>query len=546
MSDQEFLHSPIHGSLLAVISKPHRGCWALLLAAWTWAIWSCAEYWRGNPNYSYGWIVPVLGFAYAARRLTLAQIIAGIMPENIARPIRPVSIWLIGFFGIVVAAIIFGLEFAREQVWHPIIIIWTIAFIPIALTLLVCWFAGGKTLLLAELFPILFFLTAVPWPPRFEQPITAGLMQAVAAATTALLHWFGIPAQTAGGAITLRTGVLGITEACSGMRSLQAGVMFGLAMGEWFLLRLLRRIALLLLAIVLALCTNLIRTLALSLQAEWHGLDAVEKIHDLTGTLAVTVLVIAIWISALALRSRHRAIAQFGFENLSARLRAVGAAIPATLQRAAAAVLIAGIFGIAIVQIVSAKIDARDQTQTAPFFSVREDPSQTRVQLPRDVWNELHPTTGEYIRIRDSRLGAGETFHFFWKPSPWNRFALVHRPDICMPGIGWESGGPPESITIDFSGHPMQLYLFRFRRGDIEALELWGVWRNGNAVPLDYQPDQVLRSAAAPPALHLEGKRRSATEIVACVIGGNRIHPPEAERAIAILKSVFQYKPARE
>jgi len=540
MSDQEFLHSPIHGSLLAVIVKPHRGCWALLLAAWTWAIWSCAEYWRANPNYSYGWIVPVLGLAYAARRLTLAQ------SENFARPISAVPIWLIVFLGIVATAVFFELEFAREQVWHPIIIIWTIAFIPIALTLFVCWFAGGKTLLLAELFPILFFLTAVPWPPRFEQPITAGLMQAVAAATTALLHWFGIPAQTAGGAITLRTGVVGITEACSGMRSLQAGVMFGLAMGEWFLLRPLRRIALLLLAIVLALCTNLIRTLALSLQAEWHGLDAVEKIHDLTGTLAVTVLVIAIWISALALRSRHRAIAQFGFENLSARLRAVGAAIPATLQRAAAAVLIAGIFGIAIVQIVSAKIDARDQTQTAPFFSVREDPSQTRVQLPRDVWNELHPTTGEYIRIRDSRLGAGETFHFFWKPSPWNRFALVHRPDICMPGIGWESGGPPESITIDFSGHPMQLYLFRFRRGDIEALELWGVWRNGNAVPLDYQPDQVLRSAAAPPALHLEGKRRSATEIVACVIGGNRIHPPEAERAIAILKSVFQYKPARE
>jgi hypothetical protein len=60
MSDQEFLHGSIHGSLLAVISKPHRGYWALLMAAWIWAIWSCAEYWRGNPNYSYGWIVPVL------------------------------------------------------------------------------------------------------------------------------------------------------------------------------------------------------------------------------------------------------------------------------------------------------------------------------------------------------------------------------------------------------------------------------------------------------------------------------------------------------
>jgi hypothetical protein len=49
MSDQEFLHSAIRDSLLAVISKPHRGYWALLAAAWIWAIWSCAEYWRGNP-----------------------------------------------------------------------------------------------------------------------------------------------------------------------------------------------------------------------------------------------------------------------------------------------------------------------------------------------------------------------------------------------------------------------------------------------------------------------------------------------------------------
>jgi len=540
MSDQEFLHGAIHGSLLAVISKPHRGgYWALLAAAWIWAIWSCAEYWRGNPNYSYGWIVPLLSLTYAARRLLLAQ------SENIARSILAVPIWIIVFIGIVAGAIILGLEFAREQVLHPIIVIWTIAFVPVTLTLLACWLAGGRNLLRAELFPILFFLTAVPWPPRFEQPITAGLMQAVAAATTGLLHWFGIPAQTLGGAITLRTGVVGITEACSGMRSLQAGIMFGLAMGEWCLLCPLRRIALLFVAIALAFATNLIRTLALSLQAEWHGLEGVEKIHDLTGTLAVIALVIAIWICALALRSPN-AKAHFDFENLVARLRAVGAGVPTTLQRVALVILIAGVFGITIAQIVSAKIEARDQTQTAPFFFVREDPSQTRVQLPRDVWNELHPTSGEYIRVRNPRLGAGEVFHFFWKPSPWNRFVLVHRPDICMPGVGWESSGSSEPTTIDFSGHQTQVYLFRFRRGDIEALELYGVWRNGDAVPREYQPNQILGAAAAPPALHLEGKRRSATEIVACVIGGNRDHSPAAEQAIAILKSVFQYKPAIE
>src|SRR5437764_13954937 len=107
-------------------------------------------------------------------------------------------------------------------------------------------------------------------------------MQAVAGATPTVLHWFGIPAHTTGGAITLRTGVVGITEACSGMRSLQAGIMFGLAMGEWFLLRPQRRIVLLLIAIALALCTDLSRTLVLSLQADWNGLSVADNIHDFT------------------------------------------------------------------------------------------------------------------------------------------------------------------------------------------------------------------------------------------------------------------------
>jgi hypothetical protein len=74
----------------------------------------------------------------------------------------------------------------------------------------------------------------------------------------------------------------------------------------------------------------------------------------------------------------------------------------------------------------------------------------------------------------------------------------------------------------------------------------WGVWRNAGDVPLDYEPDQVMHAAATPSTFHVEGKRRSAIEIVACVIGGNRDCPPDAERAIAILKSVFELNPARE
>src|SRR5437763_12229243 len=161
--------------------------------------------------------------------------------------------------------------------------------------------------------------------------------------------------------------------------------MFGVAMGEWCLLCPLRRIALLFVAIAFAFAPNLIRTLALSLQAEWHGLEGLERIHDLTGTLAVIALVIAIWICALALRSPN-AKAHFDFENLGARLRAVGAGVPTTLQRVALVILIAGVFGITIAQSVPAKVEARDQTQPEPSFFVREDRPQPRARSPRDRW----------------------------------------------------------------------------------------------------------------------------------------------------------------
>jgi len=76
--------------------------------------------------------------------------------------------------------------------------------------------------------------------------------------------------------------------------------MFGLAMGEWFFAAArLRRIVLLLIAIRPSpLCTNLIRTLVLSLQAEMERASAPSKKIQrfLPCTLAVSALVFSIWI----------------------------------------------------------------------------------------------------------------------------------------------------------------------------------------------------------------------------------------------------------
>jgi len=68
------------------------------------------------------------------------------------------------------------------------------------------------------------------------------------------------------------------------MRSLQAGIMFGLGHGRMFCCGRCGELWLLLIATALRPLHHLIRTLVLSLQAEWKRAQRrSKKIHDFTG-----------------------------------------------------------------------------------------------------------------------------------------------------------------------------------------------------------------------------------------------------------------------
>ncbi len=61
-----------------------------------------------------------------------------------------------------------------------------------------------------------------------------GLMQAATELTVAAFNLFQIPAVQHGNLIEVRTGLLGMDEACSGIRSLQATFMVSLFLGELY------------------------------------------------------------------------------------------------------------------------------------------------------------------------------------------------------------------------------------------------------------------------------------------------------------------------
>src|SRR5213076_1963283 len=172
---------------------------------------------------------------------------------------------------------------------------WVHAAAVVVLTLLLIWWAGpaGAGWLRHFAFPLVFIFVAVPWPTALETPVIQGLMRVVArvAAETAML--LGTPAQVEGNLIRVTNGLVGVNEACSGIRSLQTSLMIGLLLGEVKRFSVLRRAALVLCAVVIALLANFLRAVFLVRIAATENLSEVSRWHDIAGYSIIAFLFVA-------------------------------------------------------------------------------------------------------------------------------------------------------------------------------------------------------------------------------------------------------------
>src|SRR5207244_11012256 len=83
----------------------------VLLSKWGWASRSCPEHWQGNPNYSYGWAVPILAVGFGIRRYLILQ--SGEVDD--LRPSFRVPVILEISFALGLSGLVFLLEYSREQ-----------------------------------------------------------------------------------------------------------------------------------------------------------------------------------------------------------------------------------------------------------------------------------------------------------------------------------------------------------------------------------------------------------------------------------------------
>jgi exosortase len=441
--------------------------------------------WSVNEQYNYGWFVPFLALYLFWLRWQDRP-----APEIPNSKSHAHHNWIAAFIGISALFLLLPVrlfEIATPE-WRPLG--WIHAASVATLTLLYLWCIGDKSWVRHFAFPVAFFFVAVPWPTAVEVPIIQGLMRMVArvAAETAML--LGIPAQMEGNLIRVSTGLVGVNEACSGIRSLQTSLMIGLLFGELKRLSVLRRVSLVIGAIIIAIFANFFRAVFLVTVAATKNISEVSRWHDVAGyTIIALVFMSTMGLAYLLGKSEGKRKKEEGRSGISTST--IGhwhLAMPAFYLAAVFCWLLLVEVGTAAWYRVHEKNLVRSISwsvrwpEQAPNFRKLHIDPEIRSILRFDegqsaAWMPTPPpasesstptkTSGTQVKRLPPHAVACYLYVFRWKPGKSSALlANLHRPDVCLPASGWTQVADNGVRTYQVgNGFELPFRHFEFQRG---------------------------------------------------------------------------------
>lgn len=500
----------------------------VFIGAWVWEINQLWGDWWSNPQYGYGMFVPALCvWLLWDRRAEIAGVFS---VTTVAAPPRCFS-W--GYLVLcLAAALLLPLELLRQMAPRLRVIGILGACFCVGLTAWTLCRLGARRMPGVVAGACLLFLTSVPWPTTLELAITQSLMKGIAEIAATFLNMIGILARARGNLIELATGLVSIDEACSGVRSLQSCLMASVALGQFFRLRVGRAVFLIGLGVGLALLGNLLRTLGLTFIAATAGPGRIAAFHDPAGlTILVGTCAILYWAAGrLETASPARSDAAFpsiGWQRLP-RVRVVALLAAASLLAAPAWYAIH---------------EASPSDRAEPLLSVRRD-SQLKIEeipVPKDILEVLRPQRGGYYRGHAPPWGGIAIYTFFWSSGSSDLIPAVHRPDVCMLGVGWKLSGDVEKITVNLDGMDTVWHVFPFQREGEKVIQAWTVWRGGTEQKLNFSRywSRSLTQYADYFQFIRHGRRGATTEIASVLLDGRWA---DRESLRVVIHQVFVFR----
>jgi exosortase len=472
------------------------GLWLLPLALlWFSLIRQLSVEWNVNPQYAYGWAVPFLCVYLLWRRLRVP--VRGHSPDSRHHG----SSSFLAVLGVLCALLWLPTRLVQEANPEWRLVSWAMALVCLGLTFCVARVALGPDRWTQTVFPLGFFLVAVPWPTVLEGPLIQTLMRANVAVSVELLNAFGIPALQHGNVIEVATGLVGIDEACSGIRSVQATLMLSLFFGEWYALSAMRRGLCVAAGFALAFVFNLGRSTLLTAVAAREGVAAIGKWHDPAGVTILVGCFTGLWLISRGLRPRGRGTSgappspvQPDFPpGRAGDSPGTAGELPATLVLGGSSLSVVALPLALCAWLVSVEIG------TALWYRSHERhlpaPVEWTVRWPADApgYRELpfSEKTRRFLRFAEGRNVQWREAERAWQGIflRWQagriaaRLARGHLPETCLPAAGHAVEVLPGRLTVTVSGLrlPFRAYALQTERGP--AFVFYCLWEDRRPDP---------------------------------------------------------------
>lgn len=475
--------------------------------------------WSINPQYGYGWTVPLLAAYIFWRRY-----------EN-APPSSPPDLRILpGLVIILAAAFLIPVRLIQEANPDWRLLSWAMALSAGVITACGIYLAGGMRWVRHFAFPILFFFVAVPWPTNLEQFVIQGLMRADALINVEVLNTIGIPAVQLGNVIEVGSGFVGIDEACTGIRSLQATFMVSLFLGEFYEFAVWRRIVLVVAGACLAFFCNLVRTFILVWLGAEHGSQTIKNWHDPAGHTILMACLLALWGLSVFLRGRDQTAPEVARSRPTFRLPrlVVGSLLALTILAEA---------GTQIWYRAHESRTARLQPWTITW------PSQAT------NWKSVPIPDSAQELLRYNEGGGGvwtgddghnwNMFFFRWLPGRTaGLFIKNHRPDICLPASGMKQRGGVQNrlLNVNDVALPIRSYVFE---NNGQPLHVFYCYWDGT-LPRPGMVDLENWSALGRLDAVRNGKRDVGTQMLEIVVWGYEDNEKAEQAALEQLSKIVR------
>ena len=468
--------------------------------------------WQVNPQYNYGYVVPLLGAMLVWRRWQER-------PEPSSTSSNSV---IFVAFGLLLLLLPLRLVLEANPEWR--LAYWAHGSLVLFLSCCLVYRAGGWNWVKFFAPPLAFMLIAIPWPMELEQVIIQNLMRFVASLTVEVAGWLGIPAIQHGNLIEVGDGVVGINEACSGVRSLQSALMLSLFLGELHRFSSWRRIILIGASLACVLFANLTRTSFLTWAAANRGLHQMEAWHDTAGLLVMIIVLTSLFGLAHLMKPKE------------ARVLDSPAGVTSALHAIPRWAVIGSLAWIGISEVAteawyrSHERNLRVNTRWSVAWPV-QDTHFKKTVIPDESLAILRCSNSDSAAWEDNQGYQWSAFTLRWNAGK-NSAALAkgHRPDICFPAAGARLVEDLDQVSVSSNGIELSFKYQTFESGSQLLHVFYCLWSD-RISPDEKQMSEPTSWRSRLQAV-LAGQRNLGQQVLEVVIVG----PETPEAAVTALK----------